>query len=357
MAFQSRKSLLFSFIIILLCLTSSTFPKRTRSHLPSPIETPPVLAETQSTEAQTIEPEKKADSDSFMKAVGTMMLAQIKDVSFYAAIIIGFIYHQTFSTLAYFFSCVFCTLLGLAFVTNVLSWISSVVTGIVAAVFYAIFSLLTIYLLYSEKDPEIMADSVPGATKKNLKEAESQTTVEKRSGTEPTKGKEEVVVVVKKGENVKEITIEKKEEEETHLEHGDGDEETGLISGKSQKEVKEKSGFKKFMDDYANINFFRTQNKRFVYCVIMLLVSELSDFILIGIIDLRSDNSSTRVLVTSVVSYAIMSLIVFLVVLGIKYFMVRKFKFNVDSMKFTKYTGCLLLIGLGVVPPIIQATS
>jgi len=324
--------------------------KKASSHLPSPTKPPPVLSETQSTETQTIQPEKKADSDSFMKAMGVMMLAQIKDVSFYSAIIIGFIYNQTFATFSYFFSCVLCTLLGLAFVTDVLRLISSVFTGIVAAILYAIFSLLTIYLLYSMKDPEIMADSVPGATKKNLQEAGSQT-----SGTEPTRGQEEVVVAVKKGEGAKEITIEKKEED--HHDHGDGDEETALLSRKSQKEVKEKSRFKKFIDNYVNVNFFLTQNKRFVFCIIMLLVSEMSDFILIGIIDLRSANSSTRVLVSALVSYAVMSLIVFLVVFGIKYFMVRKFKFNVDSMKFTKYTGCLLLIGLGVVPPIIQATS
>jgi len=247
---------------------------------------------------------ERGDNNTLFSIFGQMVIAQLKDASFYAALIIGFMYTPAFAFTAYFFSCFVTTVIGLAFADDLLNVVSSLVTGIVTAVLFALFSLLTMFFIYTMKDPQVA--------------------IEAKSG-----------------------------EKETFEDYSNLEEGESLIPGGTVREEHPKK--RGFCAKYFSFEFFSTQLGRFVYAVVMLVVSEIAGPILKDLLGLRAVNSSSRVFLGALVAYVLGVIIIF----GVGYFikkvlLQRLLRINTDHVKMTKYLGCIVLLLVGVVPLIVS---
>jgi len=246
---------------------------------------------------------QRGDNNSLFSIFVQTVWAQIKDPTFYAALIIGFMYTPAFAFTSYFFACFVTTVIGLAFADDLLSVVSSLVTGIVTAILYSLFSLLTMFFIYTMKDPQVAIEAKP-------------------------------------------------EEREDFNNYSNLEEGESLIPGRSV--VTEPPKKRSFCAKYFSFEFFSTQLGRFLFAVAMLFVSELAGSILSNLLELRAVNSSSRVFLGALIAYLLGVAIIFGIGYFIKKFLLQKLlNINTDHVKMTKYLGCVVLLLVGIVPLIV----
>ena len=299
--------LLFSTICI---LPTHSNPSRSPSTGKDSNTANPLLVQVNlNTEKSSLKTQAITTTDSFAYIWATILGFQLLNVTFYACLLIGLMYNPGFSIAAYLIASVFSVVLAALNVTKVFVTISRLIMTVLTAVLFITFSCFTMYMIYTMKDPQLAleAGSVQAEEKLDKKETKAF------------------------------LDYTQDEEEEIFLQN----EETRI-------EPEHKTSLRKWF----SLNFIGNRIKRFILCVVMLMIAELSDQTLRVIFRLRRTDGINKVIGAGVLAYLVCAMIIFIVTALIKEFVIKKLAVN--HVKTTKYTGCVGLIFLGIMPAIIN---